>query len=461
VAIGDTFDETAGIEIPDVRYARSGDLSIAYQVLGRGPIDLVFVPFFLSTVFARYVPLIESFFQRLASFSRLILFDKRGTGASDRPRTPPTLEAQMDDVRAVLDAAGSEQAALFGAGQGGQTCALFAATYPERTSALILYHTWTRLPGTAEEHRELVRQQRETFGRRETMEQMVREGYPSVADDESFLYWSAMALRATGSPAASADFTRTLTEADIADVLPAIRVPTLVLYRGRLPEMVPRHFRTPVAVRGLEEEARRLVAVIPEASAAALPGEDRSPFVGAEVTDEVERFLRAPREEAVPDRVLATVLFTDIVGSTERAASLGDRAWRELLAAHREDVRRELRRFAGEELDTAGDGFFASFDGPARGITCAKAIVASSTDRGLDLRAGLHTGECEREGGKLTGIAVHIGARIAAIAQPGEVLVSRTVKDLVAGSGIEFEDRGAPELKGIPGEWQLYAVRGD
>lgn len=458
VAIGVSFDETASVEIADVKYARSGDLSIAYQVMGHGPVDLVFVPFFLSTVFAAYVPLVAAFFERLGAFSRLILFDKRGTGASDRPRTPPTLESQMDDVRAVLDAVGSEQAALFGSGHGGQMCALFAATYPERTSALILYNTWARLPGTPEEHRELVRETRERFGRRERIEQTLRDEYASVAGDESFLYWSAMAVRASGSPSAAADFTRTLIEADITEVLPAIRVPTLVLYPRLAVEPAPNDVQR-IAFLGIEEESRRLAAAIPEARAIGIPGQDRSPFVGTEVTEEVERFLRAPREQPVSDRVLATVLFTDIVGSTERAAALGDRRWRELLAAHRGDVRRELRRFSGEELDTAGDGFFASFDGPARGLTCAQAIVASAAERGLGVRAGLHAGECDREGGKLTGIAVHIGARISALAQPGEVLVSGTVKDLVAGSGIEFDDRGEHELKGVPGEWRLYAVR--
>jgi class 3 adenylate cyclase len=265
----------------------------------------------------------------------------------------------------------------------------------------------------------------------------------------------ATIVRASASPGSAVEFMRTAAEADIAEVLPMIRVPTLLLYRRDLhagPDLLP--------ARDPEEQARQVAALIPDVRVVAVAGQDISPFVGEEIPAEVERFLCAPRAEAVPDRVLATVLFTDMVGSTERAASLGDRAWRELLAAHREDVRRELQRFDGVELDTAGDGFFASFDGPARGISCATAIVASAAERGLDVRAGLHTGECEREAGKLTGIAVHTGARIAALAQPGEVLVSRTVKDLVAGSGIEFDDRGEQELKGIPGEWRLYAVHG-
>jgi class 3 adenylate cyclase len=246
-----------------------------------------------------------------------------------------------------------------------------------------------------------------------------------------------------------------VTEADISDVLPTIRVPTLLLYR----KMEPEPDAELVAIRRPEEEARKVAAAIPNAVAVAVAGQDVAPFVGDEIPTEVERFLRAPLLEPVPDRVLATVLFTDIVGSTERASVLGDRAWKELLSAHRQSVRRELARFGGSEVDTAGDGFFASFDGPARGIACAQAIISSAAGQGLDLRVGLHTGECEREAGKLTGIAVHIGARVAALAQPGEVLLSRTVKDLVAGSGIEFDDRGDQQLKGVPGEWRLYAVR--
>ena len=444
------------MEPPDVQYARSGDLSIAYQVVGDGPIDLVFVPFLISAVFSWQHPLFASFYKRLASFSRLILFDKRGTGASDRPRTPPTLEAQMDDVRAVLDVVGSEQAALFGAGHGAQMCALFAATYPERTSALVLYNAWSRLAGTEEELRRLIRRTRDEWGRTEAFEHIIEAQYPSLVGDESFLQSLATIVRASASPGSAAEFMRTAAEADIADVLPLIRASTLLLYRRDLhagSDLIP--------ARNPEEQAKHVAGLIPDARVVAVSGRDISPFVGEEIPAEVERFLRAPRAEPVPDRVLATVLFTDIVGSTERAASLGDRAWRELLAAHREDVRGELRRFDGVELDTAGDGFFASFDGPARGITCARGIVASAAKRGLDIRAGLHTGECEREGGKLTGIAVHIGARIATLAQPGEVLVSRTVKDLVAGSGIEFDDRGEQQLKGIPGEWRLYAVQGN
>jgi class 3 adenylate cyclase len=444
------------VEPPVVDYARSGDVSIAYEVIGDGPTDLVFVPLLISTIFSRPHEPFASFYEGLASFSRLILFDKRGIGASDRPRTPPTLEAQMDDVRAVLDAVGSEQAALFGAGHGGLMCALFAATYPERTSALVLYNAWPRFPGTPEEHRQLIRREREEMGRAETIERMVREQYPSLAGDESFLSVVATIVRSSTSPGAAAEFMRTVIEADISEVLTIIRAPTLALYR--------RDAFVPKGVLGLpardsETAARAVAEAVPHARVVGVPGPDISPFTSKEIPIEVERFLRAPLAEPVPDRVLATVLFTDIVRATERAASLGDRAWRDLLASHHTQVRRELERFSGIEVDTAGDGVFASFDGPARGIACAKAVVTAAAEQGLDVRAGLHTGECEREGKKLTGIAVHIGARIAALAEAREVLVSRTVKDLVAGSGLEFDDRGQRELKGVPGDWRLYAVR--
>jgi class 3 adenylate cyclase len=455
VAAAGGVGETWGVELPEVEYARSGDLSIAYQVVGDGPVDLVYVPLLLSPVFSWYVPQISEFFRQLASFSRLILFDKRGTGASDRPRTPPTLELQMDDVRAVLDAVGSEQAALLGAGHGGQMAALFAATYPERTVALVLYSTFARLPGTAEEHRQIVRGTREHWGRRESMEESWRAQAPSLFDDLAYRQGMMLASLATASPGAAAEFRRTLTEADVTDILPAIRVPTLILYRRLVPEPI-----NPPAARGLEQEARQLAAAIPAAQMVLIGGHEYAPFAGRELGSEVERFLRAPRAAPVPDRVLATVLFTDIVASSEQAVALGDKAWRELLNRHRSAVRSELRRFRGEEMDTAGDGFFAAFDGPARAIACAQAIIGASAELGLQVRAGLHTGECERDDGKLIGIAVHIGARVAAEADSGQILVSSTVKDLVAGSGIEFEDQGEHQLKGISEAWRLFRVAG-
>jgi class 3 adenylate cyclase len=439
------------VDLPEVRYARSADLSIAYQVVGDGPRDLVYVPFLLSPVFSWLVPELAEFFMRLASFSRLIVFDKRGTGASDRPRTLPTLEVQMDDVRAVLDDVGSEEAALFGVGAGGQMAALFAATYPERTTALVLYNTWGRLPGTADEHRRMVRLTRDHWGRRESHEEDGREQWPSAVDNPGFMEAMMIATLATASPGAAAEFRRAVADADVTDILPAIRVPTLVLYRKLESEPFP-------GARGLEAEARQIAAAIPDAHVVALEGPDHPPAAGPEVTAEVERFLDAPAGPPVPNRVLATILFTDLVGSTELALALGDQAWRELLSRHRDSVRAQLRRFRGEEMDTAGDGFFAAFDGPARAILCAQAIIADANALGVELRAGVHTGECERDDGKLAGLAVHIGARVAASADSGEILVSSTVKDLTAGSGIEFADRGGHQLKGIPNTWRLFQV---
>jgi class 3 adenylate cyclase len=425
--------------IPDVRYARSGDVAIAYQVVGDGSVDLVFVPFFGNIRWAWEQPLFARFLEQLASFSRLILFDKRGTGLSDRPRTL-TLETQMDDIRAVLDAVGSERAALLGGTQGGQLCALFAATYPERTRTLVLYNPHASpadvppAPGSDEA--------RERWGTRELAEELARAAYPSLAGDTAFLRWHVDYLRFAASPGAAAEFFRMLHDTDISDVLPTIRVPTLVIYRARRRDAV-----------------LRVAELIPGARAIQVPGDDLGAWVGDEVPTEVERFLSGREEAPVPDSILTTVLFTDIVGSTERAAALGDRGWRDLLALHHAAVRRELARFRGQELDTAGDGFFATFDGPARAIRCAQAIIADVGELGLDLRAGLHTGECEIHDGKLAGIAVSVGSRVAGEAGPGQVVASGTVRDLVAGSGIEFEDLGVRALKGVPGEWRLYAVR--
>jgi len=441
---------------PEVQYTRSGDASIAYYVVGDGPRDLVFVPLLLSMVFAWQLPVVREFCLRLASFSRLILFDKRGIGASDRPRTPPTLESQMEDVGAVLDAVGSEQAALFGAGHGGQMCALFAATYPERSTALVLYGTRTRVPGTREEHRAELRRLRDEWGRQDAIERTAREQYASVADDDEFQRWQPLLLRASASPSGAAEFIRTYLESDITDVLSTIRVPTIVLYRPDVSRPHEPFLR--MHMRDERDEAQALAEAIPGARAVAVPGADVAPFVGSEVTTEVEHFLASPHTDTVPDRVLATILFTDIVGSTERAAQVGDRRWQEQLTAYRGAVRRELAAFRGIELDTAGDGFFASFDGPARAIACARRIVQVVGEQGLQLRAGLHTGECERDGEKISGLAVHIGARVAALAGPGEILVSRTVTDLVAGSEFAFDDRGEHSLKGVPGRWRLYAL---
>jgi class 3 adenylate cyclase len=428
--------------VPDIRYARSGDVAIAYQVVGEGPLDLVFVPFFGNIRWAWEQPRLARFLDQLASFSRLILFDKRGTGLSDRPRVL-TLETQMDDIRAVLDAAGSERAALLGAVQGSQLCALFAATYPERTRALILYHPHAAAADLPPAPPRSAEEARERWGTPELTDEILRSVYEPVAGDEEFARWHADYLRFAASPSAAAEFFRMLYDTDVSDVLPTIRVPSLVIYS-----------------KSRRESALRVAKLIHGARSVEITGAAGPIYLGEGVASEVERFLLGGEELPVPDSVLTTVLFTDIVGSTERAAELGDRAWRDLLARHHAAVRRELARFRGHEVDTAGDGFFATFDGPARAIRCAQTILTGVGELGLGLRAGLHTGECELHDGKLAGIAVNIGSRVAAEAGPGEVLVSSTVRDLVAGSGIEFEDLGARALKGIPGEWRLYAVRG-
>jgi class 3 adenylate cyclase len=441
-------------DAPAVRYARSGEVNIAYQVVGEGAIDLVVIPIWVSHLeYAWEEPSLARFYRRLASFSRLVLLDKRGTGLSDRPGDGAlqTLEERMDDVRAVLDAVGSEQAALFGMHDGGTMAALFAATYPERTLALTAFGMFARrlrAPGyehgwEAGRRQEWIREIEQTWGGAVGLAEVA----PSVAGDPRFERWWATYLRLGASPGAAVALARMNDEIDIRDVLPAIHVPTLLLHRVD-------DRRVGVA------EARAIAEAIPAARLVELPGADHLPWVGDQdaVLDELEEFLTGARRAPDPHRILATVLFTDVVGSTERAVELGDRRWRELLERHDAHVRRELAHWHGREVDKAGDGFLASFDGPARAIRCALAIREAVGMLGLDLRAGVHTGECEVEDGRLTGIAVHIGARVAALAAPGEVLVSSTVKDLVAGSGIAFEDRGEHELKGIPGTWRLYAV---
>ncbi len=440
------------MEPPPTEYVRTGGVSIAYQVVGTGPIDLVYIPLNLSIAISWEQPIVVTFYERLASFSRLILLDKRGTGISDRPRASLTLEAQMDDVRAVLDAVGSDQAALLGAGQGAQMCALFAATYPERSSALILWNARVRFPGSEGDKRDFLRMISERWGSEEWVDYILEANYPSFTNDSAFRQWMAKGMRVSSSPGSALEFLRTFADADIHDILPTVRAPSLVMYRQDIETKA-------LFTQNLAGEAELLVKTLPNARLVAVPGRDMAPYVGDEVADEVERFLASPEAPAVPDRVLATVLFTDIVGSTQQAATLGDRRWRNVLTEHRNAVRRELVHFRGEEVDTAGDGFLATFDGPARAIACARAVVSSGTEHGLTVRAGLHTGECELADGKVAGLAVHIGARVVGEAAAGEVLVSRTVKDLVAGSGLEFDDRGACRLKGVPGEWELFAVR--
>jgi pimeloyl-ACP methyl ester carboxylesterase len=439
--------------VPETRYAKSGDVHIAYQVLGEGPIDLVFVPGFVSNVEATWAqPGRAAFFRRLASFSRLILFDKRGTGMSDRTSQNFTLEQRMEDVHVVMDAAGSKRAALFGISEGGPMSILFAASYPQRTSALALYGAYAKR-SWAEDH---------PFGWPEEKWAAVLQGMernwgtlkgvdlelwaPSIVHDAERAAQSAAYFRAAASPGAALAVMNMNRDIDVRWVLPSVRVPTLILHRAG--EKV-------IDV----QQARYLARNIPGARLVELPGADHIPWVGdtTALLDQVELFLTGQRQAAEPERVLATVQFTDIVQSTERAATLGDRKWREALEKFQSMVREELKLHRGREIDTAGDGFLAAFDGPARAIRCAAAIRDGARSQGLEIRAGVHTGECELIGAKLGGIAVHIGARVAGQAAPGEIVVSQTVKDLVAGSGLSFAERGTHALKGVPGEWRLYA----
>jgi pimeloyl-ACP methyl ester carboxylesterase len=440
--------------IPETRYARSGEVSIAYQVTGRGEIDLVFVPGWVSHVEHGWEePSYAPFLRRLAGFSRLILMDRRGTGLSDPVEALPTLEERMDEVRAVLDAAGSERAVLFGVSEGGPLCILFAAAHPERTAALVLCNSFARLLrcedlpwGVAPD--DLKRLQRDIDGGWGSG-LTARVFAPSRAGDEAFRRAWGRFERLAVSPGGMRKILAMAMDTDVRDVLPSIRVPTLVLHRvGDGPARV--------------EGARYLAEHIPAAKLVELPGDDHFPWVGDAdaVLDEVEHFVTGVRRGPEPDRVLATVLFLDIVDSTRRLAELGDRRWRELLDRFYAVLRDGISRYRGREIDTTGDGVFATFDGPARAIRCAVATRDAVARLGLAVRAGLHTGECEVLGSDMTGIAVHTGARVCAAAAPGEVLVTGTVRDLVAGSGLRFEDRGLHTLKGVPGEWRLFAVEG-
>jgi class 3 adenylate cyclase len=431
------------VEVPDVSYARSGDVAIAYQVVGEGPHDLVLLPFNSNLYTLWQFPLFAAFANRVATGRRLIVVNPRGVGLSDRPRGF-TVESRMDDVRAVMDAVGSERPALLGIAEAAATCAVFAASYPDRVERLVLYTPFGRFaPDSAERDAAIarLRVERDKWGRRDFLEELGRRINPQWADDPDYLDWFVWHQRLTASPGAWSEFRRMQLDLDVTDVLPAIRVPTLVLAKeyGR-------------------DDAESVAERIPGAEFVLLPGLGGAIHENEFAAEAIEAFLAGAPQQLVPDTVLATILFTDIVGSTERAAELGDRGWRELLERHNELVRRELERFRGVELDTAGDGFFASFDGPARAIGCARAVGERLASLDLRVRAGIHTGECERVGGKLAGFAVNVGARVAAAAEAGEVLVSSTVKDLVAGSGFVFTDRGEHELKGVPGRWRLFAV---
>ena len=440
---------------PPTRYARSGDASIAYQVVGDGPIDLVLVLGFATHIELQWEsPVFARFFERLSSFSRLLIFDKRGTGLSDPVAQVPTLEQRTDDVRAVMDAAGSERAALFGISEGGPMSVLFAATHPERVSALVLHGAMGRTTeapdypwaSPADALRESIAELIAPVWGQEGPD-LLELFAPSFAGDPQAVAFNARLERSAASPAMSLQMFEMFLDIDVRDVLGTIHVPTLVVHR--------RHDR--VVNRRAGEH---LASQIPGARYVELEGIDHLPWAGdtEAVLGEIEEFLTGARTAPEAERVLATVMFTDIVGSTKRAAELGDARWKELLAAHQAAVRRELAWFRGREVKTLGDGCLATFDGPARAIRCGLAIARATAPLGLEMRVGLHCGEVELMGDDVSGIAVHIAARVAALAGAREVLVSSTVKDLVAGSGIGFADRGSHELKGIADQWRLFAA---
>jgi pimeloyl-ACP methyl ester carboxylesterase/class 3 adenylate cyclase len=442
------------MEAPETRYVDSGGVQIAYQVIGNGPRDLVVVPGFVSNLDMQWADAaITRFNEQLASFSRLVMYDKAGTGLSDPVSAVPTLEQRMEDLHAVLDAAGAERPVLLGISEGGPMSLLFAATYPERVSGLILYGTIAaglldplENPGGP--------RWVDWFSRVQTAVEHWGEGLivdvfsPTLAGQPSARRIVGVNERAMASPAMARATWEAIAPIDVREVLPTISTPTLVLHR--IGDGIP------------IDGARYIAERVPAARIVELPGADHWWWIGdsSAILEAIEEFLTGVRPERTTDRMLATVLFTDIVGSTERAAEVGDSAWRALLERHNEVTREQLDVFRGREIASTGDGFLATFDGPARGVRCARAIADSLQRVGVEVRAGLHTGECEELGENIGGIAVHIGARVAAAASPGEVLVSSTVRDLVAGSGIEFEDAGERELKGVPGSWQLCRVVG-
>ena len=447
--------DTPRVNPPDVSYARSGDVAIAYQVVGHGPTDIVFVRGITGDLLSTWEqPLLVRHVEGLAAFGRVLMLDKRGTGLSDRVREVQSVETTMDDVRAVMDAAGSESALLWSGSTSTGLSILFAATYPDRCTGLALIDPrirGTRAPDypwapTPEDWRQQLAEVRAGWGERGYLERLAREWAGEVAEDEAFRDWFVGHMRRSLSPGAALTAFRTAMELDVSDVLAAVRVPTLIFPRPELPG--PAYYAAE-RIRGAE------IAELPAFQGVFTWVADDAHEATMAATARFVAHLTAP---ASSERVLATILFTDIVGSTEVASRLGDGAWRELLERHHAIVRRELARFAGRELDTAGDGFFAAFDGPARAVQAAAALREPLAAIGLEVRAGVHTGECEVHDGKIVGIAVSIGARISSLAGPGEVLVSRTVKDLVAGSGLRFEDRGDHQLKGIPDAWHLFAL---
>lgn len=441
--------------MPETRYARSDDVNIAYQVVGDGPRDLVYIPGWVSNVEVMWEDrAMAGFLNRLASFTRLITFDKRGTGMSDRvaPDQLPSLEVRMDDLRAVMDQVGSTKATLLGHSEGGNMSILFAATYPDRVDRLILVGSYAKRvwsddypwAPTPEERQANIKETEEHWG---DAESIIVYMASSLADDEAFKQWISKYARLGASPKDAATLLRMNTEIDTRSILPSISVPTLCIYKtGDLDVNI--------------EEGRWMASRIPDSKFVEIQGGDHwlAAGGGEEVLDAVEEFVTGQLMERPATRVLTTVLFTDIVGSTELASTMGDEAWKELLNRHNEIVRTMIRQFRGREVSTAGDGFLATFDGPARAVNAARAISDSVAALGFQIRAGVHTGEVELVGEDVAGISVHIGARIAGLGEPGDILVSRTVKDLVAGSGLTFEERGSYELKGVPETWQVFAA---
>jgi pimeloyl-ACP methyl ester carboxylesterase len=438
---------------PETKYAKSGDLHIAYQVFGEGELDVVVVPGYTSHIelLWEHEPAAASL-NGLATFARVITYDRRGSGLSDPVPDAPTLEERMDDVRAVMDAAGSERAALIGISEGGSMSILFAATYPERVQALVLCgamarSTWAPDYPWASRASDLIESGLELITPHWGEGSVLEVAAPSIAGDPEATRFFARMERASVSPGMLAQLVRMFLEIDVRDVVPSVHVPTLVLHR--------RYDRL-VNVRN----GRWLAEHLPNARLVELPGNDHILWYERPelAFGEIQEFLTGVKFEPEPERMLATVVFTDIVDSTATAASLGDAQWRALLERHGRDVAQALDRFGGRQVKSTGDGFLATFDGPARAIRCARAILDSSVSQGLQVRAGVHTGEIEVMDDDIGGMGVHIAARVSALADPSEVLVSRTVKDLVAGSGLEFEQRGAHELKGVPDRWELYAA---
>lgn len=440
---------------PEVHYARTVDgVNVAYQVRGDGPIDLVYTLGMAGNFEIEFeAPWGNRFLDRLARFSRVILFDKRGTGLSDRVHGAPDFDMRVDDLRAVLDAVGSERAVIVGNRGGGSLAAFFAATHPDRVLALVLYNSWARTAwapdypiGTPADDLAAWRNEiAADWGTIPLARRFLQSVAPAHADDAEWLTWEARSLRHGASPAAALAFDEFEQTIDVRNVLPTVQAPTLVLSRSE-----PAHARS-----------ADLAERIPGAKHVAVPGEDWMPYAGdiEGLVGEIERFVRSVHaEEATFERVLTTVLFTDLVGSTETAAQLGDRGWKDLVERHHATIRAMIGRYRGTEVDTAGDGFFATFDGPARAVRCAQRIVDAVEPLGVSVRAGVHTGEVEIIDSKVGGIAVAIGARVAAQADPSEVLVSQTVKDLTVGSGLGYADAGEYELKGVPGPWRLYRL---